>query len=388
MAAIPRTVIILGVVSLLTDLSSEMIYPLLPVFLAVHLGAGPIALGIVEGVAESTAAVLKLMSGLWTDRSQRRKPFILAGYSIAGLVRPMIGLATTWSAVLAIRFADRIGKGIRTTPRDALIADVTHPDHRGAAYGFHRAMDHAGAVLGPLVAAALMAGFGLSMRAVFLCAIVPGLLVIVLIIAGVRDQKAETRVTSALHLRGAWSAFPRELKIVFAAVFLFTLGNATDAFILLRLSDLGLPAPWVAALWSLHHVVKMAASYVGGAISDRAGRRIMILSGWALYALVYVAFAVTSSPHAAIVIFMIYGVYYGLVEPSEKAWIADLAPVHARATAMGYYQASIGLGALPASLAFGFLWSVYGASFAFFAGAALAACACGVLMLARTPRFE
>jgi MFS family permease len=300
----------------------------------------------------------------------------------------MIGLATSWSAVLAIRFTDRIGKGIRTTPRDALIADVTHPGHRGAAYGFHRAMDHAGAVLGPLVAAALMAGLGLSMRAVFLCAIVPGLFVIVLIMTGVREKKAEAPGSRALHLRGAWAGFPRELKIVFAAVFLFTLGNATDAFLLLRLSDLGLPAPWVAALWSLHHVVKMAASYAGGALSDRTGRRFMILSGWALYTLVYVAFALTTSLHAAIVIFMMYGVYYGLVEPSEKAWIADLAPMHARATAMGYYQASIGLGALPASLAFGFLWSAFGASFAFFAGAALAACACGVLMLARNPRFE
>ena len=385
MAAIPRTVVLLGIVSLLTDLSSEMIYPLLPLFLATQLGAGAIVLGIVEGVAESTASVLKLLSGLWTDRLNRRKPFVLAGYTLAGLARPLIGVATAWPAVLAIRFTDRIGKGIRTSPRDALIADVTDPARRGLAYGFHRAMDHAGAVLGPLVAAALMAGLGWSMRAVFLVAVVPALMVILIIIVGIREPEAKSRAKQTIDLRGAWAALPRELKVVFGAVFLFTLGNATDAFILLRLSDLGLSPAWVAFLWAAHHVVKMVSSYGGGRLSDIAGRRVMVVGGWALYAFIYLAFAATTSLFGAIALFLVYGIYYGLVEPSEKAWVADLAPARLRATAMGYYQLAIGAGALPASLGFGLLWNTFGYAAAFLTGATLAASAC-VLLAVCAPR--
>jgi MFS family permease len=375
-AALPRTVIALGLVSLFTDLSSEMIYPLLPAFLATVLAAGALELGLIEGVAESTAAILKLVSGLWTDRVGRRKPFVLGGYGLSGLVRPLIGLAGAWPVVLLLRFGDRVGKGLRTSPRDALIADAVDPAIRGRAYGFHRAMDHLGAVLGPLLAAGLLA-VGMGLRGVFLLAVVPGLVVLGLILLGVREAPTLAPRERGPSL-GSWAGLGPGFHRVLAVVVLFTLGNSTDAFLLLRLGDLlgqgevrG-ALSWVALLWSAHHVVKLLATYAGGRLSDRLGRRGMIIAGWLVYAAVYSAFAWVDSAVPAVVVFLLYGVYFGLTEPVEKAWVADLVPAGLRGTAFGYYHGAVGLAALPASLLFGALWKLFGVAAAFGTGAALA----------------
>lgn len=381
---IPRTVIALGVVSLLTDLSSEMIYPLLPIFLASVLGAGAMALGLVEGVAESTAALLKVASGIWTDRTRQRKPLVVAGYTLSGIMRPLIGLATAWPAVLALRFADRVGKGLRTSPRDALIADVTDASARGTAYGFHRAMDHAGAVLGPLVAAVLLKAADLPLRQVFLLSAIPAVAVLVVLLFGVREPPPQpAAVPSGPKLLAPWTALGPDYRRLLVAVLVFTLGNSTDAFLLLRLSQTGVTAAGIALLWSAHHVVKMIANYYGGRLSDRVGPRAMILAGWLFYAAIYLTFGWLNSAPRLITVFLAYGIYFGLVEPAERAWVAGLVPPHLRGTAFGWYHCAIGLAALPASVAFGLLWQQFGAAVAFSAGAVLAALAALLLPGAR-----
>ncbi len=381
---IPRTVIALGVVSLLTDLSSEMIYPLLPILLASVLGAGAMALGLIEGVAESTAALLKMASGIWTDRTRRRKPLIVAGYTLSGMMRPLIGLATAWPAVLALRFADRMGKGLRTSPRDALIADVTDPSTRGTAYGFHRSMDHAGAVLGPLVAAALLNYAGLPLRQVFLLSAIPAVAVLAVVLFGVKEppvSRAEAPATP--KVLAPWSALGPEYRRLLLAVLVFTLGNSTDAFLLLRLNQTGVSTAGIALLWSAHHVVKMIANYFGGQLSDRVGPRAMILAGWLFYAAIYLTFGWLTSAPALIAVFLAYGIYFGLTEPAERAWVASLVPPQLRGTAFGWYHCAIGLAALPASVAFGLLWQHWGAAVAFTAGAVLATIAATLLPRAR-----
>jgi len=386
LSRLPGTVVALGVVSFFTDLSSEMIYPLLPLFLTTVLAAGPRALGVIEGVAETTAAGVKLLSGLWADRLRRRKPLVVAGYSLAGLVRPLIGLAGSWLAVLLLRFADRVGKGLRSSPRDALIADATPADRRGEAFGLQRALDHAGAVAGPLVAAALLAWAGLSLRTVFLLAAIPAVVVVVVLLAAVHEAPRQTTNASIAADAPAMRELGRPFLLVLAAVLLFTLGNSTDAFLLLRLADAGVPASGVALVWSAFHVVKMLATYAGGRLSDRWGRRPMVTAGWMVYAAVYLAFAVVDSSPAVIATFLAYGLYFGLTEPVEKAWVADLVPERLRGTAFGLYHGTVGLAALPASLLFGLLWQRFGAPTAFATGAGLAAAASGLLLLLRPRR--
>ena len=382
-AKLPQAVIALGLVSFFTDLSSEMIYPLLPVFLAGVLGAGAFSLGLIEGVAETTAAVLKVFSGIWSDRLQRRRPFILAGYGLSSLARPLIGLARAWPFVLLMRFADRVGKGLRSSPRDALIANATPQSLRGRAYGLHRAMDHAGAVAGPLVAAALMSKAGFSMRQVFLMAALPGIAVMGILLFKVKESAASPPPAVARPARAGWRDMSRDFRRFLLALIVFTLGNSTDAFLLLYLAQSGIDAPRVALLWSLHHVVKMVATYAGGRASDRIGRRAMITGGWLIYAAVYAAFAFVPSQAGLIAAFLIYGLFYGLTEPAEKAWVADLAPARIRGAAFGYYHGGIGVAALPASLIFGLIWHRWGAAPAFLTGAALALLA--VLLLSRVP---
>jgi MFS family permease len=365
-------VLALGWVSLLTDLSSEMIYPLLPAFLATVLGAGAVALGAIEGLAEATASLLKVASGFWADRVRRRKPLVLAGYGLSGACRPLIGLAAAWPHVLALRFGDRVGKGLRTSPRDALIADAVSPSERGSAFGFHRAMDHAGAVLGPLVASALIA-LGLPLRGVFLLAAVPAVAVVLTLLWGVREQQAPARPPQpARGDPGAWTVSPTFRRFL-AALVLFTLGNSTDAFLLLRLTGAGISPSGVALLWSAHHVVKMVSTYFGGRLSDRTGRKPLVLGGWLWYAAVYAGFAFAASPRALVILFLAYGLYFGLSEPVERAWAADLSSQNHRGKAYGLYHGAVGVAALPASLLFGLLWMTWGAPAAFLTGAVLAA---------------
>ena len=380
----PAAVVALGVVSFLTDLSSEMIYPLLPLFLASVLGASVAALGVIEGVAESTAAVLKIVSGLWTDRTRRRKPLIVFGYGLSGSMRPLVGLATAWPTVLLLRFADRVGKGLRTSPRDAMIADVTDPSQRGAAYGLHRAMDHAGAAAGPLVAAALLSFGGISLREVFLLAAIPSVLVMMVLLYCVKEPRQRRAVAPPLMVSKHWHEMGRDFRLLLISFLVFTLGNSTDAFLLLRMADAGISPAGITVLWSAHHLVKMASTWIGGRLSDSLGRRGLIMTGWILYAGIYLALGCVEAPPILVILFLAYGIYYGLTEPVEKAWIAELVPTQLRGAAFGYYHCTIGLAALPASVLFGLLWQTWSATVAFAAGAGLAVIAAGMLLLVST----
>lgn len=378
---LPRTVVALGFVSFFTDLSSEMIYPLLPVFLVDVLGAGAIALGTIEGIAESTAALLKVASGWWTDRMRRRKPLVVGGYTLSGSVRPLIGLAGAWPIVVLLRFGDRVGKGLRTSPRDALIADVTPPARLGAAYGLHRAMDHAGAVAGPLVAAALLLIPAMTLRRVFLLAAIPAAVVLAVLVFAVHERKSPAEaITEPLSLRHGWHAMGTPMRRLLLALVVFTLGNSTDAFLLLRFTDAGFAAGWIAVLWSLHHVVKMGANLYGGHLSDRLGRRNLIIAGWMVYAVIYFGFGLTSNTFALVALFLGYGIYFGLTEPVQRAWVADLAPQEARGSAFGFYHGAIGLTALPASIIFGVIYAAAGPGAAFGTGAGLAVIATTLLL--------
>jgi MFS family permease len=366
-----------------------MIYPLLPVFLSSVLGAGAMALGIVEGVAEATASLLKVVSGIWADKIKKRVPFILAGYGLAGAVRPLIGLAGSWPFVLVMRFMDRIGKGLRTSPRDALIAEATTAPQRGRAFGFHRAMDHAGAVVGPVVAAALL-GIGLNLRQVFYLAGIPAAVVVAVILFGVREQQpAEASDASTEDIEPLNVQDRREYRRFLAALLLFTLGNSTDAFLLLRLTDSGVTASNVALLWAGLHVVKMLASFWGGQLCDHYGSKRMLILGWFYYAVIYVGFGLMESSTWLVAAFVAYGLYFGLAEPAERTLVAALAPKQKRGAAFGWFHMVAGLGALPASLLFGLIWKTLGAPTAFLVGAALAIAASALFLTSsRTEKPE
>jgi MFS family permease len=379
-----RNVLVLAAVSFLTDASSEIIYPLLPIFLTSVLGASASAVGAIEGAAETTSALLKLASGWWSDRVSRRKPLVILGYALASLVRPLIGIAQSATQVLAIRLTDRVGKGIRGAPRDALIAESVHPSIRGRAFGFHRSADHAGAVIGPLIAFALLRWEQIPLRTVFLLAAIPGLLSVIVLMVGVREtprtarEAAPSAPAATPSLRA--SGLGRPFWTFFASVLLFTLGNSTDAFLILRANELGVSVALVPVLWAALHVVKSAASVPGGALSDRLGRKPLILAGWAIYAAVYFAFGRATEAWHAWALFLAYGVFFGLTEGTERALVADLVGQQRRGTAFGWYNLAIGIGALPASLLFGVVWDRFGPAAAFDLGAALAVGAAIVLL--------
>jgi len=388
---LPRPVWLLGWVSLVTDMATEMIYPLLPLFLTRVLGAGAMSLGVIEGVAEAANSVLKIAAGRLADRTGAPKRIVLAGYGLSSAVRPLIALATSWTHVLGLRFIDRLGKGIRGAPRDAMLAHFA-PEHlRGRAYGFHRAMDHVGAVIGPLVASLFLFFYPGEYRTLFALTIVPGI-VVILILLRVPDTRTSTLAPGHPGTEAPWRSgtlapgapwHPGTLSKPFiksmAVIFLFSLGNASDAFLLLRINDLGVAAFWIPLLWSALHGVKVVASVAGGDLSDRFGRRALIGLGWMVYAFVYAGFGFFDSPGTIIAIFLSYGLYFGLTEGVEKAWVADLTPAAARGTAFGIYNAALGLGSLVASLLFGWIWTRVSPSAAFLTGAALALAATGLL---------
>lgn len=387
-----RNVLALAAVSFLTDVSSDMTYPLLPVFLASVLGASATAVGAIEGAAESVAALLKLASGWLSDRMPRRKPLVLAGYTIASVIRPLIGLAQSASQVLAIRVTDRLGKGIRGAPRDALIADSVDPAVRGRAFGFHRAADHAGAVVGPLLAFVLLSWMGLDLRTVFLLTAIPGALAVAMLVFGVREvpRSAPDRLSPDKDGKGLNLRAPlgRRFWAYLGVLLLFTLGNSTDAFLLLRAGQLGVAPALVPILWAMLHVVKALSSTPGGILSDRLGRKPLIVAGWFLYAAVYFAFGRASEEWQAWALFAVYGIYFGLTEGVEKALVADLVAPERRGAAFGWYNLAIGVGALPASLLFGALWDRWGSTAAFDFGALLALVAAAGMAIVAPKRFR
>ena len=366
----------LGVVSFFTDVSSEMIYPLLPVFLTTVLGASPGMLGAIEGAAETTAAFLKLASGWWSDRVRRRKPLVVFGYALAAAMRPLVAIAQSGIQVLMIRVSDRVGKGIRNSPRDALIADSVDPSIRGRAFGFHRAADNAGAVFGPLIAFALLNWVHTPLRTVFWLAAIPGVIAIVVLVVGVREtareihahspgQAGSPRLASADKLPGSFWSF-------LAVMFVFTLGNSTDAFLILRATQLGLPVALTPILWAAFHLVKSGSSTPGGALSDRVGRKPTLIAGWLLFAAVYAGFAFATAHWQAWALFLVYGLFFGLTEGAERAFVSDLVPATRRGAAFGWFYLAVGLAALPASVVFGLVWEHAGPATAFLMGASLA----------------
>jgi MFS family permease len=389
--ALPRPVWLLGWVSFVTDMASEMIYPLMPLFLTRVLGAGAMSLGVIEGVAEAANSVLKVAAGRVADRTGAPKPLVLAGYGLSGAVRPLIALVTSWTHVLGLRFVDRLGKGIRGAPRDAMLAHFAPSHLRGRAFGFHRAMDHAGAVVGPLIASLFLFFYPDAFRTLFALSIIPGM-VVILILLRVPDVRREAIAAKAEPAGARVPEYRAPLGGAFyraiVVVFLFSLGNASDAFLLLRLSDLGIAPFWIPLLWSALHGVKVVSSLVGGDLSDRLGRRALIAAGWIIYAVVYASFALFESTPAVVAMFLFYGLYFGLTEGVEKAWIADIAPAAARGTAFGVYYAALGIGSLIASLLFGWLWTRVSPSAAFFTGAGLAILATALLYLLFSSRND
>ena len=403
-------VLMMGLVSLLTDFSSEMIYPLLPVFFTglVGVAAAPLYVGLMEGLAEATASLLKIFSGRISDAVGKRKALVALGYGISSLVRPLIALAMLGWHVVGLRFADRVGKGIRTAPRDALIGDSVGPDVRGLAFSFHRAMDHTGAVLGPVVAAGVLwalLGYGLwrgtagqaataeemrAMRWVFALALLPGIAAMMVLAAKVREIHPPAAAAAAAGgpLAG-WRELPRRFYGFVAIVTLFALGNSSDLFLLLYgKTRFGLGIVSVLGLWVALHLSKIVFSFPGGVLSDRLGRRPIIVAGWLVYAAVYLGMAWVQQAWQFWALFIAYGIFYGMTEGVEKALIADFVPSGRRGTAYGVYHGAIGLAALPASLLFGVFWTVIGPRAAFAIGAALAGLAAVLLvgLLSRTPR--
>ncbi len=374
---IPRSVWALGATSLFTDASSEMIFPLIPVFLA-SLGGGAAFLGLVEGVSDALASFLKLVSGRLADKPGPRKPLVVFGYGLASFVRPLAGLATAPVHVLAVRVVDRIGKGIRTSPRDVLIASAVPPSEAGRAFGVQRAMDHAGAVVGPLVATALLsAGFGV--RHVFLYAGVPAALAM-LSLAFVREAPRPAPVEESSAPDAALPSLPPRLRRYLGILLLFSLGNSTDAFLLLRARSLGVNETALPLLWVVLHVSKVASSYLGGGAADRMPRTRLIAAGWVVYALAYLGLGFADEAWQAWALFAFYGLYHGLTEPAEKALVGDLAPESARGRAFGAYNFLLGISAIPAGLLTGLVWELVSPAAALGLGAAVAALAMVLLV--------
>lgn len=385
----PRAVWLLGWVSLATDAATEAIYPLLPFFLTRVLGAGAVSLGVIEGGAEAVGSVLKVASGRIADRSPSKRPLVLFGYGVSSLARPFIAITSTWPQVFAIRVLDRVGKGVRGAPRDAMLATWATPASRGRVYGFHRAMDHLGAVIGPTLASAFLWFYPGHYRSLFALTIIPGAIAVMLIFL-VPERSAESPTPSPNQpppggAAGSGAALPRDFTAFMLVLALFTLGNSTDAFLLLKLTDAAGGVKWIPLLWAALHLVKAGVSVAGGSWSDRVGRRAVIGLGWIVYAAVYAAFAVSATLPALIAWFLVYGLYFGFAEGTEKALVADLAPEARRGFAFGLYNAVQGLGALAASVVFGVIWNIFGAPAAFGVGSALALAATALLFVCVRP---
>lgn len=379
---LPRNVKLLGVASLLNDVASEMIFPLMPQFLITVLGGNRFHLGIIEGVAESISSLLKLWAGAWSDRAGQRKCFVVFGYAMAAVARPLIGVVTAPWHLFATRTADRIGKGLRTAPRDALIADSTDEAVRGRAFGFHRAMDHLGAAIGPILATLFLLAWPGQLRTLFLLTLIPGLAVVVLLIFGLREKFVEKPPEERLRL--TLKPFDRNFRIYLLTLVIFTLGNSSDAFLLVRAGELGVPTAFLPLLWCAFHLVKSGGSLLAGRAVDKFGPRPLILMGWLIYACIYIAFALIDAAWQVWVAFLVYGMFYALTEPAEKTLVAKLVGAERKGLAFGWFNFAIGIAALPSSLIFGWLYEQHGPLVAFGWGAGLSALAAILLLFVST----
>ncbi|MCM8782252.1 MAG: MFS transporter [Candidatus Omnitrophica bacterium] len=382
-----RNIFFLSLTSFLSDVSSEIIYPLVPIFLTSVLNAGTTFVGLVEGIAESTASLLKLFSGWLSDKIRKRKILVVLGYTLSSITRPLMAVAIAPWHVLALRFTDRIGKGIRNSPRDALIVDSCALGERGRSFGFNRAMDHAGAMIGSLIVFILLFGVTKNLRLVFMLASIPALFAVVAVtlftyevisakVSGNTMISRDTAVPDTLAI-----SYGKKFKFFMLAILVFTLGNSSDAFLLLRAKNIGVGVTFIPLLWFLLHLVKSITSTPAGVISDKIGRRRIILLGWLIYAIVYFGFGFVKSLLQVWFLFAAYGLFYGLTEGVERALVSDLVPQEEHGRAYGIYNFIIGITALPASLIMGVLWQAFGPKVAFLFGSVLALFASVVLAM-------
>lgn len=367
--SLPRAAIILGLVSLFSDMSTEMAYPLLPLFFSTYLGAKPAILGLIEGIAEATASIVTGLSGVVSDRIGKRKPLAVFGFGITALAKPIIALAGVWPVAMLGRFLDRFGKGVRSAPKDAILSDVSTRADRGRVFGFERMMDSLGAVLGPLLVLLLLHGIHLELRSILLLTVIPALIAVFLVatVEEPKDIKPSARFTLGQLPRRFW---------VFIAVYtLFSLGNSSNAFILLKGSDIRLSETVIVTGYILYNAVYSGGSYPAGVVSDRIGRRNVLGVGCAIYALSYLGFAVAGSLWEFFALFVLYGLYAALTDGVSKAMAVDIGGAEVKATAVGVFSAVTGLSKLVASLVAGLLWQELGSASMFYFGAATAAAA-------------
>lgn len=382
----PWNVKVLGFTSLLNDTAGEMIYPLLPTFLITVLGGNKLTLGLIEGAAESVAGLLKLWSGGRSDQAGKRKVFVLFGYGMAVLTRPLIGLIIAPWQLFALRVTDRIGKGIRTAPRDALIADSTEPAMHGRAFGFHRSMDHLGAAIGPMIATVFLLIWPDSIRTLFCLTLVPGLMVLYVLVTKLREPVVEASPKEPLKL--TLKPFDRPFKAYLLTLMVFTLGNSSDTFLLVRAGELGVPTAALPMLWCLFHIVKSLSNLYLGRAVDLFGARGFIIVGWMVYAAVYIGFGLATAAWHAWALFLCYAVFYGLTEPAEKSLVARLVGVQRKGLAYGWFNFAIGISTLPASMIFGAIYEYVGVIEAFSWGAAMAFVASLMLVFVVKPPVQ
>ncbi|PYQ30104.1 MAG: MFS transporter [Acidobacteria bacterium] len=373
-------VLLFGLVSLLNDSASEMIYPLLPVFLTSTLGASPAVIGLIEGAADGLASILKYFAGSWSDRLQRRKPLVVWGYALAAASRALIAAATMWPVVLTARLIDRTGKGIRSAPRDAMISDVTPREERGRAFGFQRALDHTGAVIGPLMAMLVMSGIGLSLRTTIYLAVIPGAIGVLLLLVFLREEPREPRTTPSSE---SSTRLPSTFTHAIFAIALFSLANSSDAFLLLQAHAMGVTTALLPLLWAAHHVIKSLFTTAAGGLSDRVDRRWLLVAGWTSYAIIYAAFPYARTLTAFFVLFIVYAIPFTLAEGAERAWIADLVPADARGKSFGIYYLANGMCVLAGTAIFGVMYQEISPRAAFSTGAALAIAAVVAVLATR-----
>jgi MFS family permease len=360
--SLPRTVWLIGLISFVNDSASEMLYPLMPLYLATVLMAGPKALGLIEGIAEASSSIFKLVSGVIVDRTKRTKPWIVIGYFLAGIGRPLIAIANSWTWVLCIRFTDRLGKGLRSSPRDALLAESVAPNQRGLTFGLHRSMDNAGAVFGPLMAALLLS-MNIPLRDIFLWAVIPGVITVVLALC-LQESPREQQVVKPFSwsLEGLSPQFKRYILVAG----IFALANSSDMFLLLRARELGVPQEQIPLLWAAISLITTLFGTPLSALSDRFSRKNFILIAWCAFAFFYIAMSFSGiTIWMLCALFGIYGLFKAATEGVEKALVADLAPMGMAGTAFGWFNLVSGLMLLPASLIFGWLYESFSPQYAF-----------------------
>lgn len=384
---ITRNIFLLGLVSLFTDLGSQMIFPLIPLYLVSVLGTGASVVGICEGAAETTASLIKAFSGYWSDRLKKRKPFVFVGYSLSAITKPLFALAGAWPLVLTVRMIERVGKGIRSAPRDAIVAESVDRSVRGKAYGFHRAMDGLGSVLGAFLAFILLSTTNSDYARIFLLAGIPGIAAVLFILFIKEPEGREGQQIKTTSMRVSFKALPANLRLLIVAASVFYLGHFGYAFLLLRAKDIGLTDQTAILLYVLFYVVYVIAAIPAGMLSDRVGRKPVLAASYLIFAIVSLGLIFTDSLHSVLPFFAIYGISFAMFDSVQRAYVVDFAPEHLRATALGTFHAAVGLVALPGGYVAGMLWDTIGPEATFVYGLTLAVIS-SLLLLSVKPTRE